>query len=116
MNITREKQIENLLVLHSIVGAQPANKINLDNYRCGAVFCIGGLAAAHPHFQALGIWPDAEGAPRANGLNWASDVANEYFGYSHLFERAWNTHANHKLEALNRIERATERLIAEESA
>jgi hypothetical protein len=111
MNITREKQIENLLVLHAVVQAQPESKLCLNDFRCGAVFCIGGLAAITPFFTEQGIFAAESGAPPTRHLIWPSDVAHKFFGDRRLFGRSGGMFVSHKAEALARIEGAADELL-----
>lgn len=85
--------IENLEALLAAVEAQPERLFNLDNFRmerpCGTLFCVAGLAANMPRFQALGmVW---DGDPSLNGTSVWDGGGDPLFGpnsMSELFQYA----------------------------
>lgn len=56
--------LTNLNVLLEAVKAYPEKQFNLSNYRdeteCGTLFCVAGLAATLPHFNAQGMYFDKD--------------------------------------------------------
>jgi len=76
--------IANLKAAIAAVEEQP--ELDLSYWRtrhtCGTLYCIGGLVATLPFFQAQGMEADGDGAPLAAefGYGYAGDSLTHFFG------------------------------------
>ena len=64
--MSNETIITNLEVLLAAVEAYPENNLNLSSYKCddsvcGTLYCVAGLAATLPHFNAQGMYFEDDG-------------------------------------------------------
>lgn len=77
-------QIDNLEALLTAVKAQPEHLFNLNYWRqeepCGTLFCVAGLAASMPKFQALGLNWSKHGDPTFNGISMWNRGGDVLFG------------------------------------
>lgn len=83
-------QIENLEALLTAVQSHPEALFNLNYWRqeepCGTLFCVAGLAATMPKFQALGLNWSKNGDPTFNGVNMWQGGGDELFGNDSMHE------------------------------
>lgn len=71
----------------------PKENVNLDTWRdsgtppytCNTIACFGGWCAVQPLLVAQGVFPDGNGIPQMEGINWPANVALRIFGDYFLF-------------------------------
>jgi hypothetical protein len=95
--LSRDKKIENLLVLQAFFKYLPAEKLypRLADWRnlgmwyegpdsCGSAACVGGWVAVMPHFKKQGVTVGYDGAPMLHLRNgdrmWPSETSLYLFG------------------------------------
>jgi hypothetical protein len=132
--LTKDQQIENLLVAQAMFQDIPAQRISLDwwsnavlrtavsegkdpVHSCGSTACFGGWVALHPHFQRQGVRGDNYcGSPEMAGVTYPEQVALHLFGNDMMFaERHWASGelTSDRQEVFARIKYALKQLTAD---
>lgn len=132
--LSKEKQIENLLVAQAMFQDIPARNLNLGwwsnqelrtaviegsdpIHACGSTACFGGWVALHPHFQKQGVRGDNWcGSPKMSGVSDPGRVALHLFGNEMMFSGGhWASGGGttDRKEVFARIKYALDKLTAD---